>query len=366
LDPAEVVLRFLESIGRRSEAEFYLSLFRAQPKERFAAICVDANVARGASEAVVLDLRFLSALGLSPTVIVGLLTPTDAPAHAARLARRLVRENVRALILDAGDAALSERVAEQSRARRDPAGRLPRGSRIRRRHRFPVCPPRLAARLVEDPQVDLPPPTGRPAPEGRPARPGQHDHRFRVAGGVARSVAEGAGAAGAFAPPVVRARAPQAAGRRDGFSDVDGERLRALLQSSFGRPPREEFFRSSVDDLSLQLYLEDAYRGVAIVRSTALGGYLTKFAVEREAQGEGLGRDLWEAVAADHATLFWRARPANPIGAWYTRRCDGLVRLPEWTVYWRGLSPDRIPEAIEYALAQPVDIPPGEAADGVP
>ena len=45
LAPAEVVLRFLESVGRRSEAEFYVELFRKVPKESFAAISVDANVA---------------------------------------------------------------------------------------------------------------------------------------------------------------------------------------------------------------------------------------------------------------------------------------------------------------------------------
>ena len=52
MEPAEAVLRFLESLGRRTEADFYLSLFRAEPKERFAAISVDANVARSATEAV--------------------------------------------------------------------------------------------------------------------------------------------------------------------------------------------------------------------------------------------------------------------------------------------------------------------------
>jgi hypothetical protein len=33
-----VVLRFLESVGRRAEAEFYVQLFRSEPKEQFGAI----------------------------------------------------------------------------------------------------------------------------------------------------------------------------------------------------------------------------------------------------------------------------------------------------------------------------------------
>jgi len=36
------------------------------------------------------------------------------------------------------------------------------------------------------------------------------------------------------------------------------------------------------------------------------------------------------------------------------------MRLPEWTVYWRSLAPPSIPAAIEWALAQPVDIPRGD------
>src|SRR6478735_8206045 len=102
MEPAEAVLRFLDGLGRRSEAEFYLNLFRAEPKERFAAISVDANVARHATEAVVLHLRFLAALGLFPTVVLGLFEPTDAPDHAARIMRRLRRAEVPAEMLPAG------------------------------------------------------------------------------------------------------------------------------------------------------------------------------------------------------------------------------------------------------------------------
>jgi hypothetical protein len=36
------------------------------------------------------------------------------------------------------------------------------------------------------------------------------------------------------------------------------------------------------------------------------------------------------------------------------------MRLPEWTVYWKGLDPDAIPTAIKWAAAQPVDIPHGD------
>jgi hypothetical protein len=34
-----------------------------------------------------------------------------------------------------------------------------------------------------------------------------------------------------------------------------------------------------------------------------------------------------------------------------------MVRLPAWTVFWKGLPPERIQSAVELALAQPVDLP---------
>ena len=47
--------------------------------------------------------------------------------------------------------------------------------------------------------------------------------------------------------------------------------------------------------------------------------------------------------------------------AWYANLCDGLQRTPEWTVYWRGLAPDRVAEAVAFAQSQPIDIPsPGD------
>jgi hypothetical protein len=58
---------------------------------------------------------------------------------------------------------------------------------------------------------------------------------------------------------------------------------------------------------------------------------------------------------AEYPTFFWRARPDNPVTPWYARQCDGLARFAEWHVFWRRLPIDKIPAAVEYALAQPVD-----------
>lgn len=59
---------------------------------------------------------------------------------------------------------------------------------------------------------------------------------------------------------------------------------------------------------------------------------------------------------ADTPMVFWRARRTNPISDWYVKLCDGLVRLPDWTVYWKGIATSAIPAAIDWAISQPVDI----------
>ena len=82
-ETSDAILRFMESIGHRSEAEFYLALFRAEKKESFANLVIEASVLRDAAEAVVLDLRFLAGLGLVPVVSLGLTSLAKAAAEQA-------------------------------------------------------------------------------------------------------------------------------------------------------------------------------------------------------------------------------------------------------------------------------------------
>ena len=72
--------------------------------------------------------------------------------------------------------------------------------------------------------------------------------------------------------------------------------------------------------------------------------------------GEGIGRDLWRALARDYPRLTWRSRARNPIAPWYQEQCDGMLKLGEWNVYWRGLAHDLIPAAVAAAAAAPVDL----------
>ena len=133
---------------------------------------------------------------------------------------------------------------------------------------------------------------------------------------------------------------------------IDGPRLSSLIESAFGRKLRA----GALDRPWERVYLEPGYRAAVLLTRTPAGVYLSKFVVERQAQGEGIGGDLWTALVRDYPSFFWRARPDNPIAPWYTRLCDGLVRTPNWHVYWRGLGPNEIAPAVAYASAQTIDL----------
>jgi acetylglutamate kinase len=374
MEPADVVLRFLESVGSRRESDFYLALFRATAPEQFAAISVDANVARHAAEAVTLDLRFLAALGLFPVVVLAVFESTEAFEQATRLARRLNRAGVKVALLSSHEPDLVPRAIEATHTQTIPIVTFPLEaqerfgtlgallSSLRTRKLIFLHRPgglRQAGELV--PLVNL----TTDVPQLLASKELSRKERILVDESC-RLVLERVPhpLSIAITSPLNLFRelfTIKGAGtllrrgaiieRRD-YASLDLPRLRTLLANSFGAPPVDEFFERPI----ARVYLEESYRGAALVSDTPHGTYLSKFAVTAEAQGEGLGRDLWQALAADYPRIFWRARPKNPIGAWYAKLCDGLMRFAEWHVYWKGLAPADVPAAVEYALAQPIDI----------
>jgi len=142
--------------------------------------------------------------------------------------------------------------------------------------------------------------------------------------------------------------------RHDDYSTVDTPRLKVLLEASFGRRLVPGYF----DRKPMAVFLEENYRGAAIVAQAPIASYLTKFAVDRVAQGEGMGRDLWEALVREHGSLYWRSRSDNPICGWYQTLCEGMVRTRGWTVFWRGVDPMNVPTIVEDALARGEDFLP--------
>jgi GNAT superfamily N-acetyltransferase len=383
-ETSDAILRFMESIGHRSEAEFYLALFRAEKKESFANLVIEASVLRDAAEAVVLDLRFLSGLGLTPVVSLGLGSAGKAGAEQAeKLMRRLERAAVPCSVSAADEPSLVRTMTEQARsgvipivaftngdakdetARWDALGELSDGLKTRKL----IFVSRRGGLRMRQSETELPIINLSTDYEGLVAKRllsprrlsfleqsrrllfERTTHRMFVA--VTSSLLllrelftiRGAGTLIKRGSTVLV---------KHGLAELDAQRLSALLTSSFGRELESTFFEHEID----RAYVEESYRGVALVRETPLGGYLCKLAVDREAQGEGLGRDLWQLVIGDYPTLFWRTRNDNPILPFYLQECDGMARTEKWHVFWKGLVPERIPEAIASALVQPVDFAP--------
>lgn len=130
---------------------------------------------------------------------------------------------------------------------------------------------------------------------------------------------------------------------------INRDRLRTLIERSFGRRLVREYFQRDVTSI----FLDPKYRGVAVMRKIAGMDYLDKFAVRKEAQGEGLGRDIWLAMLQKYPKLFWRSKATNPINTWYFEQSTGSMKFPGWAIFWIGLDNTKVPRAIKAALALP-------------
>ena len=73
-----------------------------------------------------------------------------------------------------------------------------------------------------------------------------------------------------------------------------------------------------------------------------------------DAQGEGLGRAVWQVMREETPTLFWRSRHGNGVNAFYHAESEGCFRQATWRVYWYGM--DGFP-AIERAVAHCAERP---------
>ncbi|HEX2677926.1 MAG TPA: hypothetical protein VHM19_14835 [Polyangiales bacterium] len=376
MEPAEAVLRFLAGVGPGSEAELYLRLFRSRARESFAAIVVDAQTMQENAEGVAFDLRLLGALELTPVVVLGLFEPAQAADHARKLQKLLSDSGVPSQTLPitsppsaiaaaavSGAVPIVQAGGADDDARQVELARMLTGLRT---HKLIFLRSDGGLRVNGEPLsvVNLSDEFG--ALMQRPNMPDSHkavlacsrrlvleltSHDLQVAVTSPLTLLHElftVKGAGTFLRKGARIL------RYEGLAAVDLDRLRTLLVDSFGKSPSPAVFTRPL----LHCYVEESYRGAALVAPCPLGAYLSKFAVTRQAQGEGVGRDLWQTMTADHPVLVWRARPGNPIRSWYEKQCDGRVRAGqngEWIVFFRGLAPEQIPDAVSFSLAQPVD-----------
>lgn len=326
LNAQDVVLRFMASLGRRDEAQYYLELFRGAP-ERFAVIRVDPQLSELGLEALALDLHYLAGLELYPVVAAAAPIPNaeelglEAEIHIAgttpELAALAAARRTRKVVLLGPAAGIGPSLVDVTTEYDSLMATLtPEHAALLTEARD------LLAAVTHSMNVSI-------------TSPLQLLRELFTEKGAGTLVRRGA-----------RIQ------RFEGYDGVDLNEVHHVILSAFGSAPVASFFDRPVE----RVYVAGGYHGVAIVEATPLAPYLTKFAVDQRARGEGIGRDLWRALVADYPRLFWRCRPDNPVAAWYQAQCHGMVRADDWFVFWRGLQPDEIAPAIAAALAAPRDI----------
>jgi len=125
----------------------------------------------------------------------------------------------------------------------------------------------------------------------------------------------------------------------DSWNGIDLERMRTLIESSFGRTLVPDYFEST---RPLRIYVSENYRTAMILTEEHVDNeqglpYLDKFAVLDDAQGEGLGRAVWHVMREENPRLFWRSRHGNPVNPFYYAESDGCLKQPHWKVFWYGI-----------------------------
>jgi hypothetical protein len=384
MDP-DIIHRFLESVGQKADVDLYLKLFRSQRKESFAIIVADAQIVRAALDPFHFDLRILAGLGLYPVVLVGLLDARDADKQSQRILEWLLEDEVPAKVIGSGTDLPQEiqtSVRQTLEENTIPIVSLDAAKELAIDDRFRLL--RTLAASLESRKVIFLSTSAGIEREGAPRislvnlsadyerllttgdLPRRHASLLRHVKILLDQLPQRMNVAVVNPLHLLRElftvsgagtliRKGSRIEKHGGLDPVDRGRLTELLESAFGRA----LVPGAMEDGGLvvaqaeHVYLEENYLGAAILGNTDIAPYLSKFAVNRQAQGEGIGGEIWAMLARDFPTFFWRARPSNPIVPFYTKQCDGLVRFPEWHVFWRGLAPDKIQPAIAYALALP-------------
>jgi len=138
------------------------------------------------------------------------------------------------------------------------------------------------------------------------------------------------------------------------WDELDLPRLRTLIESAFGRKLLPSYFESTK---LYRAYVSENYRAAVILTNEDGYTYLDKFAVLDDAQGEGLGRAVWQVMREQNPRLFWRSRRGNPVNPFYYAESDGCLKQDKWKVYWYGLEGfDEIRHCVEHCAARPATL----------
>ncbi len=365
----ETVLRSLSAVGAIDEASFYADLFFSQKAEQFALIVIDPRCLKNPLlEALISNLKILFDLGLSPVLLIGALDhdPTSVKFQAHRLSKDLQSASVKVSKLDTASYQLIPEVRKTARK-----GVITILEMIE--HQGKMNLKTLATKLQSKKVIFLQPSGGITINNRRLSTLNlEHLEREAISGSLSPgqkrfvsmvkdlSADNSAQAVYVIASPLnllrelfttkgsgtlIRRAAPIE--KIKTMKQLNHNRLKASLEDAFDKTISSQFFEQKI----YQGYIESEYRGGAIFRQLESLPYLSKFWVTKEAQGEGIARDIWDIMVSDIPAFFWRSRMGNPFNDWYMRACDGMQIKGDWRVFWKGLKTEDVAGAIAAAAA---------------
>jgi hypothetical protein len=348
---------FLDSIGRRDEYEFYLNKFQSDQSDCFALLCPDLGSIEAGAEVLAFDLHFLLRLELVPAI---LLSGPDA----AKMQQALAKESIFTFqTLEKGTTApfieharsqekVPVLVAEQQEletvllellpetAQRVHFVRAAGGLKSESGELLPyVYTHKENFQPLEKLEFDFPA-LGKKLLEERPGVHLSITAPIKLLQEI--FTVKGAGTLFRKGSEILHFQ---------GLEGVDRERLLNLLESSFGKTLSQTDFLKNV----AHAYVEKDYRGAVLLEEHPAGLYLSKFAVGREARGEGVALELWSEIHQNHEALFWRSNDNNPFNSWYHKQSTGHHHIGKWQIFWRGVSADAISSCIAYCCERGED-----------
>ncbi|XDD49052.1 acetylglutamate kinase [Leptospira sp. WS92.C1] len=133
---------------------------------------------------------------------------------------------------------------------------------------------------------------------------------------------------------------------------IPKEKINFLIERAFQKSLKENFW----DQEFSGVLLESEYKGCALIKKTPYGSFLSKFAVDEIARGEGVGRDIWDQMIQRFPVLFWRAKKENTISKWYMKVCDGMQKEDIWIYFWIGVREEHIQGVCSFLKNLPQDL----------
>lgn len=366
------VIRSLSAIGAIKDARFYAELFSSQEPEQFALIVIDPRCLKNPLlESLIGNIRILTDLGLTPTLLVGALDDdmTSIRFQSQRLAKDLENVKVRTVRLNTESYELINSVRKAARQgrvtvlenttpqkRKDLIGLVeqlspgkviflqPSGGISQHGQRVPVI------NIDDTAQLELNNLSHGQARFIDLARKMLETERRKTVYIIASPLnilqelftIKGSGT-------LIRRGAHILF--HQNFKKINIDALKASIEFGFEKPIATDISKWPVQSV----LIEESYRGGAILTELSDLTYLSKFWVVKEAQGEGIARDIWDVVLKNNNQFFWRSRRSNPFNDWYIKSCDGMQISGDWRVFWRGLETDQIQIAINSAVQQPED-----------